>query len=131
MMICLREMQGIGKPGVNLGNMQRATPLDLHFYFPGYAEGGISGDLHHTAMSVELYQRMPQLQSLNTVEQSIPRLWLPEAITEGKKVVWPTRKETVQMTLIVFVLVVIMAIFLAFVDIGFSYIINLLLGRGG
>ena len=57
--------------------------------------------------------------------------FLGEAITEGKKVVWPTRKETVQMTLIVFVLVVIMAIFLAFVDIGFSYIINLLLGRGG
>ena len=56
--------------------------------------------------------------------------FLQEAITEGKKVVWPTRKETIQMTLIVFVLVVIMAIFLAFIDIGFSYIINLLLGRG-
>jgi len=45
-------------------------------------------------------------------------------------VVWPTRKETFQMTLIVFVLVVLMAIFLAFVDIGFSYIINMILGRG-
>ena len=56
--------------------------------------------------------------------------FLGEAITEGKKVVWPTRKETIQMTLIVFVLVVIMAIFLAFIDIGFSYIINMLLGRG-
>jgi len=56
--------------------------------------------------------------------------FLGDAITEGKKVVWPTRKETVQMTLIVFVLVVIMAIFLAFIDISFSYIINLLLGRG-
>ena len=57
-------------------------------------------------------------------------IFLGAAITEGKKVVWPTRKETIQMTLIVFVLVVIMAIFLAFIDIGFSYIINLLLGRG-
>ena len=56
--------------------------------------------------------------------------FLGEAITEAKKVVWPTRRETVQMTLIVFVLVVIMAIFLAFIDISFSYIINLLLGRG-
>ena len=53
-----------------------------------------------------------------------------EARVEIRKVVWPTRKETIQMTLIVFVLVVIMAIFLAFIDIGFSYIINLLLGRG-
>jgi len=57
--------------------------------------------------------------------------FIGEAITEAKKVVWPTRKETIHMTLIVFVLVVIMAIFLAFIDIGFSYIINLLLGRGG
>ena len=56
--------------------------------------------------------------------------FLGEAITEAKKVVWPTRRETIQMTLIVFVLVVIMAIFLAFIDISFSYIINLLLGRG-
>ena len=56
--------------------------------------------------------------------------FLNEAITEAKKVVWPTRKETIQMTMIVFILVVIMAIFLAFIDISFSYIINLLLGRG-
>ena len=56
--------------------------------------------------------------------------FLGEAITEAKKVVWPTRKETIQMTTIVFILVVIMAIFLAFIDISFSYIINLLLGRG-
>ena len=56
--------------------------------------------------------------------------FLGDAITEAKKVVWPTRKETIQMTLVVFVLVVITAIFLAFVDIGFSYIINILLGRG-
>ena len=83
-LVCLIAMQGIGKPGVNMGNLQWGTPVDNNFYFPGYAEGGISGDLHHTAMSVELYQRMPQLQSLNTVEQSIPRLWLPEAIIEGK-----------------------------------------------
>jgi preprotein translocase subunit SecE len=56
--------------------------------------------------------------------------FIKEAITEAKKVVWPTRKETIQMTLVVFVLVVIMAIFLAFVDIFFSYVINILLGRG-
>ena len=56
--------------------------------------------------------------------------FLNDAITEAKKVVWPTRKETFQMTMIVFILVVLMAIFLAFVDISFSYIINLILGRG-
>jgi preprotein translocase subunit SecE len=55
--------------------------------------------------------------------------FIQSVILEAKKVVWPTRKETVQMTLVVFVVVVIMAIFLAFVDIGFSYIVNLVLGR--
>ncbi len=83
-MVCLIAMQGLGKPGVSMGNLQWGTPVDANFYFPGYAEGGMSGDLHHTAMAVELYQRMPQLPSMNTVEQSIPRLQLPEAILEGK-----------------------------------------------
>ncbi|MCS5660913.1 MAG: molybdopterin-dependent oxidoreductase, partial [Dehalococcoidia bacterium] len=83
-MVCLIAMQGLGKPGVGMGNLQWGTPVDTSFYFPGYAEGGMSGDLHHTAMAVELYQRMPQLPSMNTVDQSIPRLQLPEAILDGK-----------------------------------------------
>lgn len=53
-----------------------------------------------------------------------------DSITEAKRVVWPTRKETIQTTLIVFVLVVIVAAFLAVVDMGFSYMIKSLLGRG-
>ena len=55
--------------------------------------------------------------------------FLNSVVLEAKKVVWPTRKETVQMTLVVFVVVVLMAIFLAFVDIAFTYIVNLVLGR--
>lgn len=35
-----------------------------------------------------------------------------EAVRETKKVVWPTRKETMQMTGVVFAFVVVMAIFL-------------------
>jgi preprotein translocase subunit SecE len=52
-----------------------------------------------------------------------------DAIAEAKRVVWPTRKETVQTTMVVFVLVVVMAAFLAVVDIGFSHMIQWLLGR--
>ena len=44
-MVCLMAMQGLGKPGVNMGCLQQGTPLDTHFFFPGYAEGGFSGDL--------------------------------------------------------------------------------------
>ena len=43
-MVCLMAMQGLGKPGVNMGCLQQGTPVDTSFYFPGYSEGGLSGD---------------------------------------------------------------------------------------
>jgi preprotein translocase subunit SecE len=56
--------------------------------------------------------------------------YMGDSINEAKLVVWPTRKETIQTTIIVFVLVLIVAAFLAVIDIGFSHMIKLLLGRG-
>jgi len=56
--------------------------------------------------------------------------FINESIVEAKRVVWPTRKVTIQMTITVFVLVAVMAVFLGLVDITFSYMINWLLGRG-
>jgi len=55
--------------------------------------------------------------------------FVSDSITEAKKVVWPTRKETIQTTVAVFVLVVIMAAFLAVIDIGFAYMVQWLMGR--
>ena len=72
-MVCLIAMQGLGKPGINMGNLQWGAPVDLNFFFPGYADGGMSGDVEKTAMVVELYQRMPQLPTMNTPQQKIPR----------------------------------------------------------
>src|SRR6266705_1143025 len=83
-MVCLTAMQGLGKPGVNMGNLQWGTPLDFNFYFPGYADGGMSGDIEGTALPVELYQRMPQLPTLCSTFQRIPRIFAPEAIADGK-----------------------------------------------
>ena len=54
-MVCLMAMQGLGKPGINMGSMQQGTPVDTGFYFPGYAEGGMSGDIDGTAFGVNLY----------------------------------------------------------------------------
>jgi molybdopterin guanine dinucleotide-containing S/N-oxide reductase-like protein len=88
-MVCLIAMQGLGKPGVNMGNLQWGAPLDFNFYFPGYADGGMSGDLEGTAMPVELYQRMPQLPTMNTPFQRIPRIFVPEAILDGKAEGYP------------------------------------------
>lgn len=52
-----------------------------------------------------------------------------EAINETKKVVWPSRKETVQTTGIVFVFVVVIAIFLWLTDKSLEWILyDLILG---
>ena len=52
-----------------------------------------------------------------------------ESVTETKKVVWPTRKETLQMTGAVFVFVVLMAFFLYLTDKGLEYVLyHLILG---
>jgi trimethylamine-N-oxide reductase (cytochrome c) len=34
-MVCLMAMQGLGKPGVNMGCLQQGAPVDTSFYFPG------------------------------------------------------------------------------------------------
>jgi trimethylamine-N-oxide reductase (cytochrome c) len=77
-------MRGLVKPGINFGNMGTGAPLDMQFYFPGYADGGISGDVEGTADAIQNYQRLPHLISMNTVTQKISRLRIPEAILDGK-----------------------------------------------
>jgi len=95
-MVCLMAMQGLGKPGVNMGGIQQGTPVDTYFYFPGYAEGGLSGDIEGTALAVNMYQRMPQLATVNTVYQRVPRLKIPEAILEGCCEGYPTDPKTIE-----------------------------------
>ena len=58
-------------------------------------------------------------------------IFAKEARDETKKVVWPTRKETWQMTLVVFAFVLVMAIFLGLVDKSLEWVIyELILRRG-
>ncbi|MDR0622488.1 MAG: molybdopterin-dependent oxidoreductase [Deltaproteobacteria bacterium] len=95
-MVYLIAMQGIGKPGVNMGNLQKGAPIDSRFFFPGYAEGGLSGDLAGTALAVNMYQRMPQVLTMNTVAQQVPRLLIPEAIMNGEAVGWTNDSATIE-----------------------------------
>ncbi|MFV0438201.1 MAG: molybdopterin-dependent oxidoreductase [Desulfopila sp.] len=95
-MVCLMAMQGLGKPGRNVGCLQQGAPVDTNFYFPGYAEGGMSGDLDFTGLRVSLYQRMPQLPSMNTVSQMIPRLRIPEAIIDQQCEGYPTDPKSIE-----------------------------------
>jgi preprotein translocase subunit SecE len=52
-----------------------------------------------------------------------------ESVDETRKVVWPTRKETLQMTGIVFAFCVVAALFLWIVDIVLLWAVQLLMGR--
>jgi preprotein translocase subunit SecE len=54
-----------------------------------------------------------------------------ESWEEAKRVVWPTRKETLQTTGVVFAFVFIMAVFLWMVDAGLLWVTQKLLGTGG
>ena len=49
---------------------------------------------------------------------------------EGSKVTWPTRKETIVTTIMVFLMVFICAIFFLVIDRGLSWFISLILGMG-
>ena len=83
-MVLMMAMQGLGKPGVNMGNLQAGTPVDHEFYFPGYADGGISGELQWNGNAVNNYQKMPHVLTVNPVRQLVPKQQLPEAITQGE-----------------------------------------------
>ncbi|MBW1853585.1 MAG: preprotein translocase subunit SecE [Deltaproteobacteria bacterium] len=56
------------------------------------------------------------------------KLFLKEVKAELKKVVWPTRKDTIASTSVVVILVLIIAAFLGLVDFGLSRVIRLILG---
>lgn len=53
-----------------------------------------------------------------------------DARDEARKVVWPTRKETVQMTGVVVAFVVVMALFLWAVDSILMWLVKLAIGQG-
>jgi len=52
-----------------------------------------------------------------------------ESVAETKKVVWPSRKETYQTTGVVFLFVVLMALFLWLVDAGLLWLVKMVMGR--
>ena len=57
--------------------------------------------------------------------------FLREADIERRKVVWPTRSETLQTTLVVIVLTIVVAILLFLMDTVFGWIVRRLIGTAG
>lgn len=60
-----------------------------------------------------------------------PAQFVREVIGEVKKVTWPTKKETTVTTIMVFIMVVLAAIFFMLVDIVLSWGVQTILGLGG
>ena len=59
-----------------------------------------------------------------------PFEFLQQVRDEGRKVTWPTRKETRVTTLMVFVMVVVASVFFTVVDQVLRYAVTLVLGIG-
>ena len=55
------------------------------------------------------------------------KVFLTEARAELKKVVWPNKQQTVQVTWVVIALTVILALFLGVVDFGLSNVVKYVL----
>jgi preprotein translocase subunit SecE len=53
--------------------------------------------------------------------------FLADVVSELKKVTWPTRKETLGVTGVVLVLVIIISVYLGLVDYGLSHIVKMLI----
>ena len=57
--------------------------------------------------------------------------FLREVRSEGEKITWPTKRETVTNTIMVFVLVSFFSVFLFFADRILATFVRLILGIGG
>ncbi|MDH4292123.1 MAG: molybdopterin-dependent oxidoreductase, partial [Dehalococcoidia bacterium] len=84
-MVMLAAMQGMGKPGSNIWTTNYGAPQNFDFFFPGYAEGGISGDALNSAAGFQMISRgitkHPVRSEVNDPGgQHIPRILLPECI---------------------------------------------------
>ncbi|MDR1571788.1 MAG: molybdopterin-dependent oxidoreductase [Clostridiales Family XIII bacterium] len=96
MMIALMAFQGIGRPGVNIYSTTQGVPTDPDFFFPGYGEGGISGDSDNSATGYRLAYKMfdgvnsrPAGTNINVAAGThIPRLRIPECILDGEFGPW-------------------------------------------
>jgi trimethylamine-N-oxide reductase (cytochrome c) len=96
LMIALITMQGFGKPGINMFSTTQGAPVDSDFYFPGYADGGISGDCDNTFGGATFAFRMfdgvttkSMTSALSTAAGvHINRMRLPECVLDDNVEWW-------------------------------------------
>jgi preprotein translocase subunit SecE len=70
------------------------------------------------------FRKVPPIKSY---AQSV-RQFLAEVVSELRKVIWPSRKETLGTTAVVLILVIILAAYLGLVDYILSHLVRYLIG---
>ena len=73
LMVQLFAMQGMGKPGRNMWTANAGAPMDYNFWFGGYSD----------PRSTIANQPIADKTAVNSVEQKLYRLTLPDAILNG------------------------------------------------
>jgi len=85
MMVLLQAMQGLGKPGINIWSTTTGIPCNTEFFFPGYTEGGMSGEPVNSSAAYQLLVRgitaHPVRSTINDPGGAhIPRILIPDCI---------------------------------------------------
>jgi preprotein translocase subunit SecE len=76
-------------------------------------------------------QRLNRAGAESAMAKTNPFEFLQQVRAEGSKVTWPTRKETMITTAMVFVMAVLASIFFLVVDMILRWGVSLILGLGG
>jgi preprotein translocase subunit SecE len=71
------------------------------------------------------------ITALQTIQGKALLTFSRESIKEVRKVVWPTRQETIQTTLIIFAFTVVMGLFLFLIDGALIWLVELITGMKG
>jgi preprotein translocase subunit SecE len=74
---------------------------------------------------------LPELETVDLMAKVSPAQFVREVRQEMAKVTWPTRKELITTTAMVFVMAIAAALFFFMVDQIIAWVVQLILGIGG
>ncbi len=120
---------------------EKTSPRDNLFWAAGLLVlvAGLYGFIHFSGEVMLLFRVLGLLAAVGVALAIIGQTergrgmfgFLRETDVERRKVVWPTRDETLQTTLMVLVITIIVAILLFLMDSLFGWIVRRLIGAGG
>ncbi len=120
---------------------EKTSPRDNMFWAAGLLVllAGVVGFFHFSGEVMTLFRVLGLLVAFGIASAIVYQTqrgrdmfgFVREADVERRKVVWPTRQETLQTTLVVLVITVIVAILLFFMDSLFGWMVRRLIGAAG